>query len=821
MSNNTFTFYSFIKEHKIQIPLIQRDYVQGLALDNKSKEKRDDFVAKLLNALLPDKTSYNLDFIYGAKENFGTDLPQVTESPFLPLDGQQRLTTLYLLHWCLLQLSQTEKNSTEEEKNVFTNRIKILSKFSYKTRISSRRFCQKLTDNTFKPESLVKQIKNKYWFDNDMESDPTVQAMIEMLQQIETMLEEEKYKNYLSDMTDNLFLHERITFNLLNMDSYNLTDGLYVKMNARGKELTTFENWKAEFIALISDNSEDKKRFTRGIEHEWNDVFWPIAYNRYYNESKKDNHEDIEYPRIDESFMNFFDNFCRLYYFITSDKKNLNAEDFKKGLSSTNKEVFEKQNVRNNFFTMLDTLSEIKKTTGVDIFFNDIFYTDESTDWQFHTSKVKLFGGNINLFDSACSSCEFEWSHVMLYAILSYCSKFKLYQVDDDLRNYVRVCRNYLDEHNYFSSSNVTIISQVRANDMKTYDSFFNMLQDNKEAFKSLISPSQTNEYIKTEQEKLIFYQDHNTLKLVRKIEDMSYTHGYIKAFSTWLVQCIGNPTLCEKTWKAIYAFYKASPLDKVRLFCIYRYQGIFVKNCAHGKAVFMGGEFEKTPRWMVHFRQKIQKNSKHPLDDWFCKYMTEYKEQGSLDKIISNKTGSAICSPSTVWDYMLKYPDILASQVYWRNDQNSAPFYFAMQNPWNDLDIITIHSFSKAPLNRAYQTCPMANAVAIKINNFKKYSDDNANPKRISSVGEGASKAGIVINKDGDWNHVLFILWFNKFEWMTNSSCYNHLSPNLQAKFSHGTNADDYILDTTDLIADAIEFMNSVVTEFEKNGLL
>lgn len=817
MSNNTFTFYSFIKEHEIQIPLIQRDYVQGLALESKSKEKRDDFVEKLLNALLPDKTPYHIDFIYGAKENFGTDLPQVTESPFLPLDGQQRLTTLYLLHWCLLQLSQTAMNSTEEGKNEFTNRIKILSKFSYKTRISSRRFCQKLTDTTFKPESLVRQIKNKYWFDNDMKSDPTIQAMIEMLQQIETKLGEEKYKKHLSDMTDNLFNHECITFSLLDMDRYNLTDGLYVKMNARGKELTAFENWKAEFISLISDNSEDKKRFTRGIEHEWNDVFWSIAYSGYCNKLKGNN-DEIEYPRIDESFMSFFDNFCRLYYFIRSDKKDPMAEDFKLGLWSTIKEVFESSDIRNKFFTMLDTLSEIKKTTGIATFFNNIFFTDEPTDWQHDYSKVKIFNGKINLFDSACSSCEFEWSHVMLYAILSYCSKFKQYQVDDNLRNYVRVCRNYLDEHNYFSSSNVTIVSQVRANDMKKYDFVFNMLQDNKDVFKSLFSPSLTNEYIETEREKVKFYQDHNTLKLVRKIEDMSYTHGNIQAFNTWLTKCVGNPTLCENTWKAILAFRNASTIDKVRLFCIYGYQGIFVKNCAHGKAVFLGGEFEGTPRWMVHFRQKSQKNSKHLLDDWFCNYMNEYLKIGNLDNIISSKTGKAINSPNTIRDYMLKYPDVLASQVYWRNDQNLAPFYFAMQDPWNDMDIITIHSFSTAPLNRAYQTCPMANAVARKIKNFKKYADSDL--KRISSVGEASSKAGIIINKDGDWTSILFILWFNKTEWMTNLESYNNISLNLQAKFKQKSDGD-YILEATDLIADASEFMNSVVTEFEKEGLL
>ena len=81
--------------------------------------------------------------------------------------------------------------------------------------------------------------------------------------------------------------------------------------------------------------------------------------------------------------------------------------------------------------------------------------------------------------------------------------------------------------------------------------------------------------------------------------------------------------------------------------------------------------------------------------------------------------------------------------------------------------------------------------------------------------------KEGIIINKDGDWNHILFTLWFNKFEWMTNLEFYNQLSQDLQEKFSRGTNADDYILNTTDLIADTIEFMNSVVSEFEKRGLL
>lgn len=64
--------------------MIQRDYAQG----RKNEVKvREGFVSALVD-LINGKAG-TLDFVYGALE--GHD--------FVPLDGQQRLTTLYLLHW--------------------------------------------------------------------------------------------------------------------------------------------------------------------------------------------------------------------------------------------------------------------------------------------------------------------------------------------------------------------------------------------------------------------------------------------------------------------------------------------------------------------------------------------------------------------------------------------------------------------------------------------------------------------------------------------------------------------------------------------------
>ena len=74
------TFWKFLKEYSIRIPIIQRDYAQG----RKGKEElRKRFLKDLKLALLAENGSLMLDFTYGRFE----------EDTFYPLDGQQRLTT--------------------------------------------------------------------------------------------------------------------------------------------------------------------------------------------------------------------------------------------------------------------------------------------------------------------------------------------------------------------------------------------------------------------------------------------------------------------------------------------------------------------------------------------------------------------------------------------------------------------------------------------------------------------------------------------------------------------------------------------------------
>jgi hypothetical protein len=280
MSNNEFnskesSFFQLIGETKIEIPIIQRDYAQG----RKSEKRiRNNFLDALLLAT-KDQNKLELDFVYGST---GTGTLQ-------PLDGQQRLTTLFLLHWY-----------TVCKENKLNNNEDMLKKFTYETRASSRSFCTQLVLNGIdfnnllpadkdKNNRISNTIKDAPWYFLAWRRDPTITAMLNMLDAID-----EKFKN--SDpIWEKLVDENRITFQYIELKNFGLSDDLYIKMNARGKPLTTFENFKAKFEQHITlkgwEDDNDKLKFSSNIDTSWTDLFW--------------NHRDSE-NKIDDAFIKYF-----------------------------------------------------------------------------------------------------------------------------------------------------------------------------------------------------------------------------------------------------------------------------------------------------------------------------------------------------------------------------------------------------------------------------------------------------------------------------------------------------------------------------------
>lgn len=83
--------------------------------------------------------------------------------------------------------------------------------------------------------------------------------------------------------------NERIVFFFLPLAENGLSDELYIKMNSRGKKLTPFEHFKAEFEDLYERDSEESMTINHKFDVEWADMFFSYRDN--------DNLTDKEFMR--------------------------------------------------------------------------------------------------------------------------------------------------------------------------------------------------------------------------------------------------------------------------------------------------------------------------------------------------------------------------------------------------------------------------------------------------------------------------------------------------------------------------------------------
>ena len=249
------------KVKKVVIPMIQRDYAQGRD-DSRTSRIRKEFLCTLKEAVENEDKYVNLDFVYGV-ENDGL---------MKPIDGQQRLTTLFLLHW---YASRKEKIAESE--------CSFLSSFSYETRQSSRDFCRELL--TFNPafngESLSYEIADQSWFPHEWEKDPTVRSMLVMLDAIN-----EEFRD-VGNIWTSLVDKNKVTFSFLPIDEdLGNPDDLYISMNSRGRQLTEFEKFKAVFIQTLEDNKEVAAEIVddiaRSFDTEWTDWLWKCRGKNEY-----------------------------------------------------------------------------------------------------------------------------------------------------------------------------------------------------------------------------------------------------------------------------------------------------------------------------------------------------------------------------------------------------------------------------------------------------------------------------------------------------------------------------------------------------------
>lgn len=502
-------FNDLLITYKVAIPPIQRDYAQGRN-SNAINTIRERFLQSVFEALnVEDGQPLLLDFIYGYIEEDTLAGGNQNLQIFKPLDGQQRLTTLFLLHWYIAN-----------RENNLNSASSILQRFTYETRRTSREFCEKLVNfnlNLNLQSPVDKQIVNQPWYFSNWNNDPTIQSMLVVLASIEV-----KYNYYsslpntgLSNVWQNLISPQpKIQFELLSMKELGLADDLYIKMNARGKALTAFEQFKSYFSTIL--NSEHSKYFNNKIDNEWTDLFWAIFKDR----------EDIDLAKfVDQGFLNFFNYVTDIL--IIKGNIEIQRPDFllkEENVGINIQEIINNANYvykgnSENVKLLFDWLDLFERLSHLDWPFDEIFYLN---DVDFRLEKTKLFGTNtsLNLFNNCVEyygKANFPlMEHLLLYTFI----QIKINNIEVP-ENFYRLVRNLLanTSDNQFRFENLSAL----------YRGIDNLILGDREFSNLPFTRRQLNEEIEKEN----FLNQNNGIKeIIYRLEDHSLLKGSISIFN-------------------------------------------------------------------------------------------------------------------------------------------------------------------------------------------------------------------------------------------------------------------------------------------------
>lgn len=419
MSNNKENFISLLEkyENNVVVPIIQRGYAQGRKT-HKVRKIREDFLDVIIDFLSNDKEELILDYIYGVEDN----------DVFYLLDGQQRLTTLFLFHW------------------YFNFNDEILKRFTYETRNSSKNFILfllsikreeiKLKSN----ENLSDKLKDNIKFLNFWEKDTTVQGMLQVIDDIHEKVKNKKNINS-SKLNNIQFYYKYIKGD---------PDDLYIKMNSRGKQLTDFEIFKSKLESFLDGKIDDNllREFREKIDTTWSNFFWEFV-------------KDNKNPEIDSLFKNFFDFvFGMLYseqceYIKEKNEKigvylkdffNLFVKKTDEKYIDDSKNFMLECNIK-FIVNILDIFYKLKSNRTIELF-NKIFCI---YDGNIYNDKISTFEENINIFDR-------KDEDVILLKINNYDLKYQIL-----LFSFFIVLNKIYEEENYKASENIdSIIERIK-----------------------------------------------------------------------------------------------------------------------------------------------------------------------------------------------------------------------------------------------------------------------------------------------------------------------------------------------------------------------
>lgn len=254
----------FDNDIKIIIPDLQRDYCWG---ETKCKTEPNKTLAfKFAEDLIKNFREKNNDplplgLIYGY---------EVPAGHIQLCDGQQRITTLYLLLGILNRRTQTLADRLISQREMDNNNEPYLQ---FAIRESTLYFMTDLVSNFFlsaDKELKVKDIQKQNWYFKDYDLDPSVKSMLMSLKDMEEIVDnlqdDEPYRFA-------YYLCNNVRFIYYDMQTRLQGEETFVIINTTGESLSVTENIKPSFIKHYEDNSHSKQYVSDEWE-EWESFFW-------------------------------------------------------------------------------------------------------------------------------------------------------------------------------------------------------------------------------------------------------------------------------------------------------------------------------------------------------------------------------------------------------------------------------------------------------------------------------------------------------------------------------------------------------------------
>ena len=287
----------FSQDNIIMIPDMQREYCWAKTFSN------------LNNKSLV--YNFTVDLISNAanKETIQMGLLYAYESPRNQIqlcDGQQRITTLFLLLGYLYHKTESISLKAEIEKALVlpgnNNGIKEC-RLRYAIRESTLFFTRDLTEKIFlnswnKNDEIKSFIKSQDWYFNEYELDPSIQNMLEALSVFQALD---------NDLKDEVSVHilRNIDFLFFDMENRTYGEEQFVVLNTTGKPLTITENIKPKILAELDaskpfKNGKTALRYYADLWEEWEYYFWENK-NELHRTSDKGLNEFFRWIYIIES----------------------------------------------------------------------------------------------------------------------------------------------------------------------------------------------------------------------------------------------------------------------------------------------------------------------------------------------------------------------------------------------------------------------------------------------------------------------------------------------------------------------------------------